>query len=142
VKTSSILPEFVNFIPEHIQEHRLYISERYKTAVHRCCCGCGEEVVTPLSPADWSITKHGNIVSMRPSIGNWSFKCKSHYWIRKNQVIWAGTMSEQQIKRVRTKDIADKTAYISAVNRQKQREKGPLSWVLNLWNYIKRLWPF
>lgn len=142
MKTINITPEFVDFIPEQIQEHRLYICERYKTAIHKCCCGCGEEVVTPLSPADWSVIKHGNTVSLTPSVGNWSFDCKSHYLIRRNQVVWAGYMSEKQIQNVRAKDKADKAAYIATINRQKQRSKAPLSWILNLWDAIKRLWPF
>ncbi|MBM9616029.1 hypothetical protein JWJ90_17305 [Desulfobulbus rhabdoformis] len=142
MKSFSITPEFVDIIPEHVHERKLYICERYKIAVHKCCCGCGEEVVTPLTPVDWSISRHGDSVSMRPSIGNWSFDCKSHYWIRRNQVVWAGSMTELEIKRVQAKDKADKEAYITAVNRQKHQRKLPLSWISNIWNVIKSLWPF
>jgi hypothetical protein len=28
----------------------------FRTAAHCCCCGCGEEVVTPFTPTDWSMT--------------------------------------------------------------------------------------
>ena len=48
MKIKQIRPESVEFIPEHIEEGVLYISELYRTAVHKCCCGCGQEVVTPL----------------------------------------------------------------------------------------------
>ena len=83
-----LTPEFVEFIPEKIQDGRLYISMKYATAVHKCCCGCGNEVVTPFSPSDWHLLFDGEKVSLHPSIGNWNFKCRSHYFIRNNNIIW------------------------------------------------------
>jgi len=44
--------EFVEFIPEDLEQGTLYISIRYKTGTHLCCCGCGNIVVTPFSPTD------------------------------------------------------------------------------------------
>ncbi len=41
--------EFVEFIPDVIEEGKIFVSIKYATAVHKCCCGCGKEVVTPLS---------------------------------------------------------------------------------------------
>ena len=38
-------PEFVDYIPENLDRGVLYISRRYKTATHLCCCGCGREVI-------------------------------------------------------------------------------------------------
>jgi hypothetical protein len=38
----------VNSISAVLVPGVIYISERYATAVHLCCCGCGYEVVTPL----------------------------------------------------------------------------------------------
>ena len=78
--------KFVEFIPDVIEEGVLYISIEYCTAIHKCVCGCGNEVVTPLSPTDWELTFNGKTVSLDPSIGNWSFKCQSHYWIAKNSI--------------------------------------------------------
>ena len=43
-RVSVIKHEFVDSIPAELVEGTLYISIRYATAVHRCCCGCGEEV--------------------------------------------------------------------------------------------------
>lgn len=111
--------QLVEFIPEQLDEGVLYISQRYGTAVHKCCCGCGEEVVTPLNPTDWSLRIDGNAVSLHPSIGNWSYACRSHYFIRKSKVIWAGQMSERRIKRIRASDRAAKQAYSEALNRNK-----------------------
>jgi hypothetical protein len=81
--------EFVEFVPEQLAEATLYISMGYATAIHLCLCGCGQRVVTPLSPTDWRLTYDGESVSLDPSIGNWSFRCRSHYVIRRNHVIWA-----------------------------------------------------
>jgi hypothetical protein len=120
MKVSTIRAEFVEFVPEQLDDGVLYISERYKTASHKCCCGCGEEVVTPLGPADWSIRVDGDRASVHPSIGNWNFKCRSHYVIRRNQVVWAGAMKEAQIAQVQVRDRVDKQRYIEAVNKAKE----------------------
>lgn len=122
MKQLTVAPQFVDCIPDRLNEGVLYICERYRTAAHKCCCGCGEEVITPLTSADWSLRKEGNTVTLFPSIGNWSFACRSHYWVRRNQVVWAKAMSQQQINRVRARDRADKEAYIAAVNRRKEQQ--------------------
>lgn len=103
--------EFVEFIPENLQESVLYISIVYATAVHRCFCGCGREVVTPLSPTDWSLTFNGETTSLSPSIGNWSFPCRSHYWIEGNCVLWCSDMSQKTINAGRVRDRQLKVAY-------------------------------
>jgi len=125
VKSSSIRPEFVEFVPERLDDGVLYISERYKTVSHKCCCGCGEEVITPLSPADWSLRVDGEHVSLHPSIGNWNFACRSHYWIRRNQVVWAGAMKEAEIARVQLRDRIDKQRHIAAINMAKDVTSRP-----------------
>ena len=133
MKKTSIKPIFVESIPERLEEGVLYISERYKTAIHKCCCGCGEEVVTPLSPADWSIKKASGCVSLMPSIGNWSFGCKSHYFIQNNKVIWAEKFSQWQIDFVKAKDKADKKSYIEVINQQKRKRWGVFFVISDLW---------
>lgn len=100
-------PEFVEFIPEHLDNGVLYISRRYSTASHLCCCGCKHEVVTPLNPAKWHLTERNGSVSLTPSIGNWSFPCKSHYWITHNRIRWAGSMSAELIVEVKARDKHD-----------------------------------
>lgn len=72
-KVSTLRPEFVEFIPAKGEPGVIYVSERFRTAMHLCCCGCGLEVITPLNPAKWSLSKQGCQVSLSPSIGNWSF---------------------------------------------------------------------
>lgn len=98
---------FVEFIPEPLCEGVLYISRRYSTASHLCCCGCGLEVVTPLNPAKWRLIERDGDVSLAPSIGNWGFPCKSHYWIAGNQVQWAGAMTPILIAAVKKRDRLD-----------------------------------
>lgn len=136
MKNTSIRPEFVEIIPNHLEEGVLYICEQYKTVIHKCCCGCGEEVVTPLSPVDWSIRKEGNDVSLSPSIGNWSFACKSHYYISRNKVIWAARFSQWQIDKVQARDKSDKQTYIKAVNQQKSLKGKLVTLIFKIWRAI------
>ena len=95
---------FVSNIPETVSEGRLYISMEYATAVHKCCCGCGQEVVTPFSPSDWKLIYDGASISLAPSIGNWSFDCQSHYWIQNSTVRWAPKWSKEKIEAGRAQD--------------------------------------
>lgn len=85
----TIQHKFVEFIPEILQEDILYISVEYRTAVHVCICGCGNKVITPLTPTDWKMIFDGKTISLWPSIGNWNFKCQTHYWIKKNTILLA-----------------------------------------------------
>jgi hypothetical protein len=100
----SLKQEFVEYIPDEIKEGMIYISIKFATASHKCCCGCGKEVVTPLSPMDWKLTFDGQTISLNPSIGNWNFPCQSHYWIRRNQIKWAHKWSRDEIKSGRGHD--------------------------------------
>lgn len=95
---------FVRTIPDVLDEKSLYISLDYNTAVHSCACGCGEEVVTPLSKKDWKLIYDGESVSLSPSIGNWSYSCRSHYWIKENTVKWAESWSEEKVRSVRAEE--------------------------------------
>lgn len=103
--------QFVEFMPAVLDEGALYVSMAYATASHLCFCGCGMKVVTPLSPTDWRLTFNGDTVSLDPSIGNWSYPCQSHYILRSNRVIWAGSMSAAQIRGVRISDAQEKMRY-------------------------------
>lgn len=95
---------YVEFIPKEIDEGVLYISPRFNTATHRCCCGCGFKVVTPLNPAKWHLVDHGDTVSLAPSIGLGALACRSHYWIRRGRVDWYADMTEAQTRRAQRHD--------------------------------------
>ncbi len=103
--------KFVEFIPDVLEDDTLYISIEYCTAVHKCVCGCGSEVVTPISPTDWELTFNGKTISLSPSIGNWNFECKSHYWIIKNKVKHARKWDDKEIDYNRTADSKKKRKY-------------------------------
>lgn len=87
---SHLRHEFVTSVPNELEHAVLYVSMPYATAIHLCACGCGAEVVTPISPSDWQLQYDGESVTLTPSIGNWRLPCRSHYWIRRNRIIWAG----------------------------------------------------
>lgn len=127
MRMTNIRPTFVQFIPDHLEDGVLYISERFRTCSHKCCCGCGEEVVTPLSPAEWRISCERDLVSLWPSIGNWDYACHSHYFIQRNQVKWAKAMTASQIKSVQQRDAGDLVKLIKSNNAAKTGEKRPLT---------------
>ena len=110
--------KFVETIPNTLEEGVLYISTTYCTAIHKCVCGCGNEVVTPLSPKDWKLTFDGETVSLYPSIGNWNFECRSHYFIFNNNVKHAKKWADK--KEVFTlKNVLKKKFKLSS-NRKKE----------------------
>ncbi len=77
-------------IPEELQPGILYVSLPFGTATHLCPCGCESVVVTPLAgERAWQIDIEGDLATLSPSIGNFQIPCRSHYWIRDNEVHWA-----------------------------------------------------
>lgn len=144
-RINTLRPEFVVFIPQILEPGVIYISEKYRTASHQCACGCGEKVVTPLSPADWRLTLHGDCVSLHPSIGNWNYECRSHYWIRRNKIVWSGQMSAARIAYVQKNDRLDKARHVAQRNQAKSdlaeppvsQPTSPDSKTLSLW---ERIW--
>jgi len=125
---SQLKPEFVEFIPDRLESGVLYISQRYATASHLCCCGCVREVVTPLNPAKWRITERAGKVSLAPSVGNWSFPCRSHYLIINNSVQWAAAMAPEVIQAVQVRDRRDADLYVPK----------PQGWIWRVFEKIER----
>jgi len=109
-----LTPQFVEKFPERLEPGELYLAMEFATAVHLCACGCGNKVITPFSPTDWQMSFDGETVSLKPSIGNWSFRCRSHYWVRSGRVVWAGDMSQEAINAVRNRDIRVKALHQAA----------------------------
>lgn len=107
---SRLVPTFVDTFPERLDDGVLYVSIEFRTTMHLCACGCGNSVVLPLRPTAWSITYDGKSVSMRPSVGNWSFPCQSHYWIRNGNVVWARQWTAVQIEAGRQQTLEDRRA--------------------------------
>lgn len=104
---------FVRNVPRELDQGVLYISMDYATAIHSCCCGCGDRVVTPFTPTDWRMTFDGESISLHPSVGNWNQKCRSHYVIQRNRVLEAGSWSKSQIEAESRRDKRAKAAHYS-----------------------------
>lgn len=132
---SSLRPAYVEFIPKQLEDGVLYISQRFQTASHLCCCGCKTKIVTPFRNAEYTLTSKGDRVSLSPSIGNWDHPCQSHYWIENNEVVWAAPISRAAIIAGRAHDDAFRDAYFS---------KAAWPWYRRLWSYVvltlKTLW--
>jgi hypothetical protein len=91
---------------------------------------------------DWKLIFDGKTISLHPSIGNWSFACKSYYWIRNNHATWAPRWSREEIERGRSDDRLAKEAYFGDIDavaedvptpaHRKQRK--------SIWQSLKGLW--
>lgn len=110
--------KFIELLPPGMEEGVLYISMEYCSAIHKCVCGCGNKVVTPISPTEWELTFDGKSVSLYPSIGNWHFECKSHYWITKNKVKFARMWSDKEIAEGKKKEEKLKEKYYKKRRRK------------------------
>lgn len=102
---------FCTHIPDSLEPGILYVSMEYATAAHSCCCGCGEEVVTPFTPTDWKMIFNGQAITLSPSIGNWMLPCRSHYVVRDGRVIEARPWSDGEIAAEQRRDRAAKIRY-------------------------------
>ena len=139
--------EFVDYIPEQLDDSVLYVSIRFGTVVHRCACGCGEEVVTPLGPAEWKLTYDGRTISLAPSIGNWSFRCRSHYWIDEGSVRWARGFSEDEVGVVRKEARKRRSGYFETKGAELTREspgrddeRGLMRSIWKIFQALGRVW--
>lgn len=117
--------EFVKFIPDDLKERTLYISIKYSTAVHKCFCGCGREVVTPISPTAWRLIFDGKTVSLHPSIGSWNLPCQSHYFITRNKVVWAPAWTDRQIVRGREREARLRELYLNGEEHRMLESEHP-----------------
>ncbi|HHF0657452.1 DUF6527 family protein [Pseudomonas aeruginosa] len=114
----SLTPQFVEHFPDKLEPGELYLAMEFATAAHLCACGCGNKVITPFSPTDWQMYFDGETVSLKPSIGNWSFKCRSHYWVRSGRIEWAGNMSQEAVNAGRKRDFEAKARLQSSRPRE------------------------
>jgi hypothetical protein len=134
---------FVQHIPDRLEPGVLYVSMEYGTAAHSCCCGCGEEVVTPFTPTDWKMTFDGESVSLWPSIGNWTLTCRSHYVIERGKVLEAVAWSDAQVTAERRRDKAAKDRYFGKSQPSETPEHAPVvttpaGEVTSWWSRVRR----
>ena len=125
--------EFVDSIPGDLEPHVLYVSLEFRTTMHLCACGCRNEVVLPIRPTAWTLSYDGVAVSVSPSVGNWSFDCRSHYWIRRGRIEWAGDWSDEEIALGRERTLVDRRAMSVTPPRAEpskaHRASGPLAFL-------------
>jgi len=83
-------PVFVETIDNELEEGKLYISERFKVAIHLCACGCGIKTVTPTGKDGWVLSNNNDKITLRPSIGNFMGEnpYHAHYFITDNKIEW------------------------------------------------------
>ncbi len=67
-----MIHKFVEHMPDVLDEGTIYVSIPFETVIHKCACGCGAEVVTPLSPAEWSLIFEYRFASKKRSLS----KCR------------------------------------------------------------------
>ncbi|XQA61836.1 DUF6527 family protein [Xanthomonas sacchari] len=118
---------FVESFPRPLDEGVLYVSTRFPCTAHACACGCGKEVISNLSPTDWKLIYDGVGVSLSPSIGNWQFPCRSHYWISEGQVVWSYDMSEEQIQAGRDRDRRAKQRFYGSESASSAQQRSKTS---------------
>ncbi len=106
-------------MPDQLERGVIYISLQFGIVSHSCPCGCGEEIVTKLSPTDWWLIYDGETVSLAPSIGNWGLPCQSHYFITRSRVEWAPKWSKAKIDAGRRAD-----AWIKQLHDKREADQG------------------
>lgn len=90
MRVDELRPLYVVEMPNLIEYGVLYISKEYKVAIHLCACGCFQKTVTPLGQNNWTLTEEGDLMTLRPSIGNFIGEAPyhAHYYITRNKIEW------------------------------------------------------
>ena len=124
-EVARIHPVFVDTIPaaaRDLQAGNLYISMKYNTLVHRCPCGCGGLSEIGLHPATRRMIYDGENVSIEPSIGARSLPCRSHYWITKNRILWAGALGVESDERYDRRRVGLTETYMERLSAHKEND--------------------
>lgn len=140
MKTSRFEHRFVDHFPEQLESGVLYVSMSFASVAHACACGCGQEVVTPLSPVGWRMMFDGVGISLYPSIGNGSFPCRSHYWIKRSEVEWSYDMSDAEIEESRKRSNSAMDGYFhqpSHTSPSKPAAEEPVQPHRTIWSRLR-----
>lgn len=121
----------VEYIPKTLEPGLLYVSEEFGAALHLCACGCGSKVSTPLGATEWTVEETVGGPSLSPSVGNWQFPCKSHYWIRGGAIVWSDKWTPEQIAAGRRAEEQRRRVYYDALDRERA------GMLRRLWRWIK-----
>lgn len=116
--------KFMDDLPHtcEMEEDIVYVSFEDNVSKHLCMCGCGELIVTPISPVEWSLVYNGRY-SLSPSIGNWQLPCKSHYFITDEKVEMSYQFTDSKIKAVQKRDNRDLEKQTKNFNGISSKEK-------------------
>jgi hypothetical protein len=123
----------VRFIPKELEPGFLYVSEEFGAAVHLCACGCGSKVSTPLGPAEWALEETASGPSLSPSVGNWQFPCRSHYWVTGGSIVWSMEWTPAQVAAGRQAEEERRRDYYDSLDRK----RGGL--LQRFWRWLKSL---
>jgi hypothetical protein len=123
--------ERVQYLPRELAPGILYVSEEFAVAGHLCACGCGNKVITPLGPTEWTFTERKGRPTLHPSIGNWQLPCRSHYVIAEGQIRWGDQWSEAQVAAGRRAEEKRRQAYYASRTRRNLWQR--------LWSWVRRL---
>ncbi len=88
----------------------------------------------------------GESVSLTPSVGNWNSACRSHYIIKQNVVVEAGSWNDDRIKEERKRDKLAKAHYYQSIAKSEseiQKDDNEIisiksSDTTNLWGIVRR----
>ncbi len=133
----TLTPKFVELIPansEELMQGIIYICAKHKTVVHRCPCGCGGLSEFVLSPTRFRMTYDGDSVTFSPSVGNPHLGCRSHYWIRGNQIEWCLPMQDWEISHAREREHRETLKARKAQDFHKGKGVG------SLWGKLVKVW--
>jgi Family of unknown function (DUF6527) len=122
--------ERVQYLPRELAPGILYVSEEFAVAGHLCACGCGNKVITPLGPAEWTFTERKGRPTLRPSIGNWQLPCRSHYVIAEGQIRRGDQWSDAQVLAGRRAEERRRHAYYGSCEK-----RNPLQ---RFWNWVRK----
>jgi hypothetical protein len=109
----------VRYMPTELTAGVLYVAEEFGAAAHLCPCGCGSKVRTPLGPTEWTLEETKTGPTLRPSVGNWQQKCRSHYLIENGEVLWCADWTPEEVAAGRQREEERRRAYYDALDRQR-----------------------
>ena len=133
----SMTPKFVEFIPAEGKDlipRVMYISMKHNTVVHRCPCGCGGLSEFMLNPIRFHMEYDGRSVTFDPSIGNSNLQCRSHYWIRRNQIHWCAPKKDWETKQAQRRELS------SALEVRRTEEFNRSKGIGKLWKGLVKWW--
>lgn len=126
--------ERVHYMPQDLEAGVLYVSDEFSTAAHLCACGCRAKIRTPLGPTEWSVEEDAGGPTLWPSVGNWQRACRSHYVIRRGEVVWCETWTPEEIAAGRAAEEERRRAHYES---RPTHQKG---WCGRLWHWLRSQW--